>query len=112
MPGKTRKRDANDLPEQNRQSLKLVVEACFIRVMLELEVLPSSSISRAIVKYEPFRSISITRIGVRGVEIPADEIYVLLFVLPRAGIGILLGLSLVNYSIELIGPFKIDDRRI
>ena len=61
--------------------------------MLELEVLPSSSISRAIVKYEPFRSISITRVGVRGVEIPADEIYVLLFMLPRPQLEILFEIS-------------------
>lgn len=74
MLGKTRKRDANDLPEQNHPSLKVVVETCFIRVMLKLKVLRSSSISRAIVKYESFCSISITRIGVRGAQISADEI--------------------------------------
>lgn len=75
MVGKTRKRDANDdSPEQNRRSLKLVVKAFFIRVMLEL----LRSISRpSMVKHELFRSISITKIGIG--EISMDRAYTYIF---------------------------------
>lgn len=72
--GKTRKRDANDPPEQNRRSLKLVVKAFFIRVMLELV----RSISRpSMVKHESLRSISITKIGIG--EISMDRTYIYIF---------------------------------
>lgn len=70
--GKTRKRDANDPPEQNRPSLKLVVKAFFIRVMLEL-------VRSIMVKHESLRSISITKIGIGEISMDRTCIYISLY---------------------------------